>query len=233
MSRQLTSALLLSVGCLAGWSGDAALAQSPYAVHMMQMAAYQRQMQLAAQQRAWQMAAMQNAQRIAAMQHASQVMVAQQQAAYMKQMSLQARQANPQLAAHQAGLQVGGKGIMSASQVPISALQITPQDRALAMQMNHQLTYMVQLAQKETSITGHYTSISQIPGFAAWERMTGVNAFTGQRNNTGFMALGSRYAHGGGVCNASSCGGGPGGGCGGCGGGGCGGGGCDDDGDGA
>jgi hypothetical protein len=208
--------MLLSVSCLVALPAAKAMAQmTPYQQHAMQLAAYQRSMQMAVQQRAWQMAAYQNAQKVAAMQHAAQVLIIQQeQAAYMRQMTLQARQSNPQLAVQHAALQVGGKKIVSAGQVPINLLQITPQDRALAMQMNHQLTYMVQLAQKEASITGHYMSVTDVPGFAAWSKLTGGTAAGGVRiGPTGFFNLGRAHASGEGcgVCNASSCGDGSGG----------------------
>jgi hypothetical protein len=216
MHGNLFPAMLLSLSCLVAMPAAKAMAQmTPYQMHAMQMAAYQHSMQMAAQQRAWQMAAYQNAQRVAAMQHAAQSLIHQEQAAYMRQMELQARQTSPQLATQHAALQIGGKKIINAGQVPISVLQITPQDRALAMQMNHQLTYMVKLAQKEATITGHYMSVADVPGYAAWSKMAGYSAFTGrQLGPTGFFNLGSAYAHGGGggcVCDASSCGDGSGG----------------------
>jgi hypothetical protein len=225
MHGKLLPMVLLSVPCLVVLPAAQASAQmTPYQQHAMQVAAYQRQLQMAAQQQAWQMAAMQNAQRVAAMQHAANLLV-QQQAAYFQQMTMQARQASPQLAAQQAAMQIGGKKIVSAGQVPINVLQITPQDRALALQMNQQLSSMIRLTEKENAIYGSVSS-ANMPGFATWEKayagwttMTGYAPYSGQ-HVTGFFNLGRAYAGGGGVCDASSSGDGSGGDGGGCGGGG-------------
>jgi hypothetical protein len=204
MRGKLFAMILLSVSGVAVLPAANAFAQyNPAYQRAMQMAAYQQQMQLAAQQRAWQIAAMQNAQRVAVYQQQAQLLMRQQQAAYIKQ-----------------------QGLRPNTPVPIQQLPITAQDRALAAKMNAQLPYMTQLAQQEAKITGKYMSVSQVPGYAAWNKMTGFSAFTG-RTNTGFFSLGSAHASGGGggCCDASGCsdgGGGDGGGGGG--GGGCGGG---------
>jgi hypothetical protein len=228
MPTQLLSiAWLCAASFLLGAAAPAYAQVNPYYQHMMQQAAaqqamYHQQMQYAAQQRAWQIAAQQNALKATAYQHEAQNLTKQQQAQYIQQQaSLAARQASTQVAAHQNAKQIAGARYVSANQVPVSVLQITPQDRALAAQLDAQLTYMVKLAEKEASITGHYMSIANVPGFATWTKTTGYNPFTGQRNATGFFALGSHYAHGGGgsICDASSCNAGS---AGGCGGGGCG-----------
>jgi hypothetical protein len=193
--------IFLSVACLVALPAANAFGQPSAAYQRaMQMQAYQQQMALAAQQRAWQLAAQQNALKVAVYQQQANLLVRQQTAAYIQQQHLRAN-----------------------TPVPISQLPITTQDRALAMQMNAQLPYMVTLAVQEAKITGKYMSVSQVPGYASWTKMTGYNAATG-RTNTGFFSLGSAHASGGGggCCDASGCasgggdgGGGGGGGCGG------------------
>lgn len=191
--KPISIVVLALLGVLALPAANAFAQPSAAYQRAMQMQAYQQQMQLAAQQRAWQIAAMQNAQRVAAYQQQANLLMQQQQAAYMRQNGLRAP-------------------------VPIQQLPITTQDRALAMNMNAQAPHMVQLAQQEAKITGKYVSISQVPGFAAWTRMTGFNVSTGQTIG-GFFSLGSAHASGGGGgCCAGDGGDGGGGGGGGCGG---------------